>query len=144
MSRLTDRFNRAVAAWRGEERREVSVHRPRMDVARARQAPCIGREPWLGRAFGELAEKLIKALRREHTPFARVARAWAHAAPELQEETAITAFSQGTLEVGVADQVLRSELQSFMAPSLLHALRETPEGSDVDRLTFKLLPRSPL
>ena len=103
----------------------------------------VGRPERNTPTVAEIAKRLMRALRREHRPFARITRAWARVAPAAAGRTQVLSFDHGRLEIGVCDASLRAEMQGFRRLELLEALRAREDGRDVAEIRFKLIGAAP-
>ena len=89
--------------------------------------------------FGDLVKRVMREVKREHSPFARISGAWRTAiGPDLAGRTRVVRFDEGVLHVAVGSAALRAELHGFRRAQLLGDMRANDAGRDVADIRFTL------
>jgi hypothetical protein len=145
MGALLDRLKQAIsmatasAVQAARRRRAAPLHE-----RSATATVGLGRPEPKTPTIAEIAKRVVRDLKREHGPFARILRAWeAVGPPEAAGQTQVLNYQHGRLEIGVRDASLRAELQSFRRLELTEALRAREDGRDVAEIRFRLIGAAP-
>ena len=97
-------------------------------------------DQWPARAFGDVLAALTRSRRwKQRGKFEGLRRGWQETAGEgVAAQTDIRSYAGGELVIEVRSSALMHELNNFLKPALLAALRKMPEGRDVAKLRFTL------
>lgn len=91
------------------------------------------------RGLGAVLRRVMREIKRERDPFARISKAWEAAAPDLAPRTRVVNYRHGTLTVATASAPHRAEFVAFRKQELIDAIRATPAGADLADIRFILV-----